>query len=437
MEQKDILLNKETFIFQQNISCTIIHKKIPLHLRSSFGTSHSSTTIRYNSFIQILIKDENLTAKNKSLYGIGESGLPPKKPGCYLADSNDICSYINDYFKFLNSILNNIDSINNNLDEYIINFNKILKQDIILPKYIYILFYSLDNCPSNKYEYSNTAKNCIEGALWDLCGKIANLSLIDLLNIPLRDNISTFYTVSIAPDEEMIQCLNLGLKYTNYIKIKLNNDIEKAKHTLNLLDTKCKEFELNKNIKIIWSIDLNSDFQNPIDCEKLINDVLINYKERIYMIEQPFPIKFDDIKKNFEGWKDVKNLSEKNNILIYADESASTLESIEPLKDIVSGVNIKLEKCGGIRNGLKCIEKGKELNLKIWIGSMVGSSLLMNMAAVLTPLSTYSDLDGFLLVDEESQPAKGGFVWDAENGIIKLSKEIGLGVTLKSENELL
>ena len=34
------------------------------------------------------------------------------------------------------------------------------------------------------------------------------------------------------------------------------------------------------------------------------------------------------------------------------------------------------------------------------------------MAAVLTPLSTYSDLDGFLLIDEESQPAKGGFVWD-------------------------
>ena len=107
------------------------------------------------------------------------------------------------------------------------------------------------------------------------------------------------------------------------------------------------------------------------------------------------------------------------------------------MKDIVSGVNIKLEKCGGIRNGLKCIEKGKEFNLKIWIGSMVGSSLLMSMAAVLTPLSTYSDLDGFLLVDEDSQPAKGGFIWDAENGIIKLSKDIGFGVNLKSKNELI
>ena len=154
------------------------------------------------------------------------------------------------------------------------------------------------------------------------------------------------------------------------------------------------------------------------------------------MIEQPFPIKFIDIKKNIEGWKKIKNLVEKNNMLSYADESASTLESIEPLKEIISGVNIKLEKCGGIRNGIKCEEKAKSLNLKIWIGCMVGSSILMNMAAVLTPLSTYSDLDGFLLVDEDSHPGKGGFTWDVQNNVIHLSKDIGLGISLKNGDEL-
>ena len=126
-----------------------------------------------------------------------------------------------------------------------------------------------------------------------------------------------------------------------------------------------------------------------------------------------------------------------NKIVSPKTKSASTVESIEPLKDIVSGVNIKLEKCGGIRNGLKCVEKAKELNLKIWIGSMVGSSLLMSMAATLTPLSTYSDLDGFLLVDEESQPGTGGFKWDADNGTIILSQAPGLGVRLKTKDELL
>ena len=163
MEQdKDKLLNKQSFDLDTNISATIIHKKIPLHLRSSFGTSHSSTTIRYNSFIQIILNDEN---SHKSFYGLGESGLPPKKPGCYLADYNDISSYINDYFTFLNSIiLNKNGELNEKIfEEYITDLNKIIKKDTTLPKYIYILFYSMDNCPANKYEYSNAAKNCLEG----------------------------------------------------------------------------------------------------------------------------------------------------------------------------------------------------------------------------------------------------------------------------------
>ena len=103
-KEKELILNKKEFIFDENISFIIIHKKIPLKLRSSFGTSHSSTTIRYNSFIQIIYTEKN---KNLKYYGLGESGLPPKKPGCYLADNNDIRSYINEYFNFITSNLNN------------------------------------------------------------------------------------------------------------------------------------------------------------------------------------------------------------------------------------------------------------------------------------------------------------------------------------------
>lgn len=438
-KEEELILNKKEFIFDENISFIIIHKKIPLKLRSSFGTSHSSTTIRYNSFIQIIYAEKN---KNLKYYGLGESGLPPKKPGCYLADNNDIRSYINKYFNFITSNLNNQNK-NNIIEKYIKDFNTIIKKDIILPKCLYFLFYCLDNCPANVYEYANASKNCIEGALFDLCGKILNMTLLELLNIPLKEKISTFYTVTIAPDDEMLLCLDLGLKYTNYIKIKLNRDIEKGKHTLNLLNNKCKEYEVNsskknnnKEYKIIWSIDLNADFDDPLICEKFINEVVLDYKDRIYMIEQPFPAKFKDIEKNYDNWKKIKTLIENNNMLLYADESASTLDSIEPLKDIISGVNIKLEKCGGIRNGLKCQEKAKQLNLKIWIGCMVGSSILMNMAAALTPLATYSDLDGFLLVDENSQPGKGGFTWDADEGVIHLSKDYGIGVLIKNGDEI-
>ena len=432
MSTESELLNQETFNLNKDITAKITHKKIALHLRTSFGTSHSSTTIRYNSFIQIIIFDQNL--KNKQIYGIGESGLPPKKPGCYLANCEDIKSYLSEYFTYLKNLLS-LNDLKAKINTFYQNtFDNLLKPNVKLPDYIYILFYAMDTCPANKNDYSKAAQNCLEGAILDLIGKLANLPVYELLNITIKEKKSTFYTVGIPNDDEMIQSLNLGLKYTHHIKIKLNHDIEKSKHILNLLDTNCKKYENDKKIKCIWSIDLNSDFSDPELCLKLIKEVLLGYKERIYMIEQPFPMNFNDIKEKINDWENIKILSEKNNLLIYADESISTVDTIEKYKNIISGINIKLEKCGGIRNALKCVKKANELNLKIWIGCMVGSSLLMNMAATLTPLSTFSDLDGGLLITEESQPGKGGFVWNEKEGVIDLSKNVGFGVVLKNEN---
>ena len=74
MENEETELNKITFDFPEDkIKLTLIHKKLELHLRSSFNTSHSSTTIRNNSLIIIKIEGQY------NLYGLGESGLPPKK----------------------------------------------------------------------------------------------------------------------------------------------------------------------------------------------------------------------------------------------------------------------------------------------------------------------------------------------------------------------
>eukprot|EP00826_Nyctotherus_ovalis_P055642 TRINITY_DN7408_c0_g1_i4.p1 TRINITY_DN7408_c0_g1~~TRINITY_DN7408_c0_g1_i4.p1 ORF type:complete len:157 (+),score=37.56 TRINITY_DN7408_c0_g1_i4:261-731(+) len=144
------------------------------------------------------------------------------------------------------------------------------------------------------------------------------------------------------------------------------------------------------------------------------------------MVEQPFPVKVDDWSK----WRRVKEACEKKGMLVFADESVSTADSIESIKDTVSGVNIKLEKCGGYRAALQCIKKAKELGLKVWIGAMVGSSLLMNMGVALTPAAVYSDLDGELLITKESQPCVKGFTWDVKEGVIRLSKDVGVGVVL-------
>ena len=412
-------LNEKIFIFPE-AKITFKHKKIPLKLRTTFGTSHSSTSIRYNSFIQILV--ENYKNYNK-IYGLGESGLPPKKPNVYLADSNDIKNYINIYFKKIDDLIKE-------------NFNEKIKCKYFelnnnnIPQFIHTMFYALDNNPANNEEYSNCAKNCIESALLDLCSKLENKPLYEFINLnPSNKKIHAFYTVAICDDSETINSLKFGLQYTNYIKIKLNNNFNRNEHVMNLIYNYCKNI---KNYKGKWSIDLNSDFDDVNLCIKLVNEILLKYKEFIYMIEQPFPVNIKDC-KNINEWEKLKILCEKNNILIFADESINNFSSIEPLKNIISGINIKLEKCGGIRESLKCCEIAKKLNLKIWIGCMVGSSLLMNIAAALTPISEFNDLDGDLLVDDKSHPCFNGFKWDKENDCIVLSKLNGIGVELKND----
>ena len=93
-------LNKSVFEFSnEKIKLTLIHRKLELHLRTSFNTSHSNSTIRNNSLIIIKIEGKY------NLYGLGESGLPPKKKDCYLADINDIKNYIDSYSLHLKNII--------------------------------------------------------------------------------------------------------------------------------------------------------------------------------------------------------------------------------------------------------------------------------------------------------------------------------------------
>lgn len=431
-------LNLRTFsVNDSEYTINILHKKVPLNLRTSFGTSHSSTKIRYNSFVQV-----TLTEKNIAYTGLGESGLPPKKPGCYLADTEDIKNYINEYFNHLQSLIDKYqDTLKILKADYIKQLNEELPgltpNDI--PDSVLLLFYCLDTSPANKELYSKASKNCIEGAILDLLGKYIKKNVKELFNIKLneKDILYTFYTVGINEDDEMKKSLEFGLEYTRHIKIKLNKDFKKSEHSLKLLDDECTRHDNDYGTRIVWSIDLNSDFEDPLECIEFTKQIILNYKERIYMIEQPFPINFEEkIKPRLDDWKAFKKLCEDNNILVYADESVTNVSSVEPLKEIISGINIKIEKCGGIREAMKCEKMAKKLGLKVWIGTMVGSCLAMNMCATVVPLAVYSDMDGGLLLTEESQPGKGGFIWDKKKGCIVLSHEPGLGVVLKKENSL-
>jgi len=390
-----------------------------------------------------------------SFIGFGEIGLPPKKPFCYLADLKDIQKYLCAFNAKLQEVSSSEIML---LDQYwyydpFSNFpqdlfpslrNKMNEKgsrdaqneeigggcSLYLENVIRLLFRILDlECSLNNQEFSRTAQSGLDVALLDIWSKIESIPLYTMIH-PLFsiESKPSFYTASLQNEISKILQIALNARnYTPYLKIKLDENIEKGSTILNELYKALNTFEIDKK----WALDANAAWSSEVAMQYL--RVISPYKECIYMLEQPFPLEFTEFAENEkQKWRQVKKAYEQLGIYIYADESVSTENDIPKLMQFIHGVNIKLEKAGGIRGALKTIHCAKQNGLKVWIGMMVASNLNSNSAASLFPFTDNGgDLDGGLLIEEDSQWFEGGFTW-GQNGHILLSQTIGIGVNLKA-----
>jgi L-Ala-D/L-Glu epimerase len=92
----------------------------------------------------------------------------------------------------------------------------------------------------------------------------------------------------------------------------------------------------------------------------------------------------------------------------------------------VDGINIKLAKCGGLREALRMVGTARAHGMRVMCGCMVESSLGITAAAQLAPLLDYADLDGAALVTND--PYVGATI---EGGQLRVPDGPGLGVTAR------
>lgn len=138
-----------------------------------------------------------------------------------------------------------------------------------------------------------------------------------------------------------------------------------------------------------------------------------------------------------DRWIEVKGKYNACDILLFADESMRTAEDVSLLAPFVNGVNIKLEKCGGFRAALLAVQEAQKHELMVWFGCMVGSNINSTSTAHIFSLACCSDLDGALLVTQDSQLFFGGFEYVLPQGNILLPSTVdkscyGIGVVPKS-----
>jgi L-Ala-D/L-Glu epimerase len=134
----------------------------------------------------------------------------------------------------------------------------------------------------------------------------------------------------------------------------------------------------------------------------------------VTVLEQPLP------PEDLDGLAAVTAQAE---MPVIADESCKVVADIPPLVGKVDGINIKLAKCGGLREALRMIAVARAHGLMVMVGCMIESSLGITAAAHFTPLIDIADLDGAALLSND--PFVGAKI---DGGRISLPPDPGLGV---------
>lgn len=242
------------------------------------------------------------------------------------------------------------------------------------------------------------AHAAIEMALHDWIGKTLGQPLWRLLGVdPGRMPLSCVSLGMTSPGE-MERKIETVLDFP-MIKVKLGNpgDLDNLRRIRARYPGRIR-------------VDANTAWSAP-DAVRMLREI---EPLDIDLVEQPVP------RADLDGLRWVR---ERSPIPVFADESCHRLGDIANLAGRVDGVNLKIMKCGGIREMQRMIHAARAHGMKIMLGSMVESSLALSAAAQLAPLVDYLDLDGHWLLERDPFDGAPG-----ERGRLTLSDRPGLGV---------
>src|SRR3546814_17726241 len=87
------------------------------------------------------------------------------------------------------------------------------------------------------------------------------------------------------------------------------------------------------------------------------------------------------------------------------DESTLDLPELEGRHPYVGVINITLDKCGGLTEGLLMARRARELGKRVMVGNMCGTSLAAAPAFVLGQFCDVVDLDGTFFLAADRTPS--------------------------------
>lgn len=225
------------------------------------------------------------------------------------------------------------------------------------------------------------ARNALDCALWDLEAKRSGQPAWRLAGLEPPRPLTTTFTIP-ANDPGAMAAKAIEYAQARSLKLKLTGD-----PTLDAERVRA----VRKARPDTWlGVDANQGF-DASSLEALM-PALVACK--VKLVEQPFA---RGREAELEGLRCP--------IPIAADESVQGLADIEPMVGRCDIINIKLDKCGGLTEGLAMAAEARRLGLGVMVGNMVGTSLAMAPAWLLGQLCDIADLDGTLFITKDRDPA--------------------------------
>jgi len=248
---------------------------------------------------------------------------------------------------------------------------------------------------------NGAARAALSAALHDLVGKKLGQPLWRIWGLdPKRAPLSSF-TIGLDTNEKMKEKVREAASYP-ILKIKLGTDRDEE-----ILET--IRGATDKPIRV----DANAGWTAPRAKEMIPR--LSEYG--VEFLEQPLD------PADLEGLVEVRRVAAQHNLPVVVDESCLVAADIPRLVGRVDGINIKLAKCGSLREALRMIAAARAHGMLVMVGCMIETSLGITAAAHFTPLVDAADLDGAALTVDD--PFTGATI---EQGQIRLPSEPGLGV---------
>ncbi|MEU0332764.1 enolase C-terminal domain-like protein [Streptomyces sp. NPDC006193] len=246
------------------------------------------------------------------------------------------------------------------------------------------------------------ARSAVDMALHDLLGKACGQPLHRLWGLAGLPLAPTALSIGACPDDEL-RARGRALAAWPVLKLKLTPEDDGSRAGV---------------LASVYQGRIRVDGNGSWSPEQAVRVARTLHRHGVEILEQPVAPGDPDA---------LRYVHERSPVPVYADEDCTGPEDVPRLRGRVSGVNVKLVKCGGLLAARETVVLARRAGLRVMLGCKLESALGVTAMAQLAPLADELDLDGHLgLV---ADPFTGMTV---DRGEIALPTAAGLGALTTS-----